>query len=438
MTRFVTFVAALWLALPAVALAAIDIEEVTSPGGINAWLVRDASIPFTALELHFRGGTSLDAPDARGSVNLMTSLLEEGSGDRDAQAHAKAVEALAARFDYAADDDAVSVSAQFLSENRDEALALLRETIHAPLFDAASIERVRGQILSGLRSDAQSPNAIAGETFGALVYGDHPYASEGEGTIDSVTALTRDDVVAAHRAVFARDRVYVSAVGDITAEELGAAIDLLLADLPETGAPLPGPATPSFTPGVTVVPFDTPQSVALFGQPGLERDDPDFFAAFVMNQIFGGSGESRLNQEVRVKRGLTYSIFTALVPKDLAAIYIGQVATVNARMAETVEVIQAEWARLATDGVTQEELDAAKTYLTGAYPLRFDGNARIARTLVALQMADLPIDYVNTRNAQIEAVTLDDVNRVAASLIDADGPMFVVVGQPEGLLPVTE
>ncbi|NOC46858.1 pitrilysin family protein [Ruegeria sp. HKCCD7559] len=432
MKRFVATLIACLVALPA--LAEIQIEEVTSPGGIKAWLVEDHSIPFTALELRFRGGTSLDDPDKRGAVNLMSGLIEEGAGDMDARTYARELEALAASFRYNAGDDSVSISARFLSENRDEVVDLLRTTIHEPRFDQDAVDRVRAQVLSGLRSDQTDPNELAGLTFAQMAYGDHPYGSEGKGTIESVSALTRDDVVAAYKGVFAKDRLYVGAVGDITAEELGTLLDTLLGDLPDTGKPIPGKAQVNIPGGVSVVEFDTPQSVALFGQAGIDRDDPDFFAAFVLNHILGGGGfESRLMQEVREKRGLTYGVGTYLVPKDLASVYLGSVSSANDRIAEAVDVIRDEWARAATEGVTQEELDDAKTYLTGAYPLRFDGNGQIASIMVGMQMEGLPIDYITTRNDKVNAVTLEDVNRVAAELLDPDGLHFVVVGKPVGL-----
>ncbi|UWQ83639.1 M16 family metallopeptidase [Leisingera caerulea] len=435
MTPLKYFAAALvacFLALPA--WAGIKIEEVASPGGIKAWLVEDHSIPFSALELRFRGGTSLDAPGKRGAVYLMTGLLEEGSGDLRAQDYARAVESLAAEFSYDADKDSVSISARFLTENRDEAMALLRQTLFEPRFDQDALDRVRAQVLAGLRSDAKNPNKIAGEVFSKLAFGDHPYGSDGKGTLETVSALSRQDIFDAYEAVFARDRLYVSAVGDITAEELGALLDDLLGALPPEGAPIPGPAEVSIEGGVTVVDFQTPQSVALFGQKGIKREDPDFFTAYVMNQILGGgSFETRLMTEVREKRGLTYGVYSYLVPRDLAAVYMGSVASANGKMAEAVEVIRNEWRRMAEDGVTEKELKDAQTYLTGAYPLRFDGNSRIASILAGMQMDHLPIGYVETRNDRINAVTLEAVNRFAAEFLDPEGLQFVIAGRPEGL-----
>ena len=422
------------LTLGAVAQAEVQIQEVTSPGGITAWLVEEHSIPFTSLEIRFKGGASLDAAGKRGATNLMVGLLEEGAADMNAREYAAAVEGLAASFGFAVRGDAMSVSAQFLSENRAQAMALLRAALQEPRFDADAIERVRAQVVSGIQSDEKDPDSISGRRFYMQAFGDHPYATSRDGTLESVAGLTRDDLVAAKAAVMARDRLYVGAVGDITPEELGALLDDLLGGLPAVGAQMPARAEFGLSGGVTIVPFDTPQSVVTFGLEGIARDDDDFFTAYLMNTIFGGSGrQSRLMEEVREKRGLTYGVYSYLVPMDHAALYMGRVASANDRVAQAIEVIRNEWVKLAENGVTAEELDVAKTYLTGAYPLRFDGNGPIANIMVGMQMQNLPIDYIATRNDKVNAVTLADIARVAKRMARPDGLHFVVVGQPEGL-----
>ena len=414
--------------------AAVDLQEVTSPGGIKAWLVQETAIPFTALEIRFKGGGALDRPGKRGAVNLMAATIEEGAGDLDAQGFAAARDALAASFVFDANRDSISVSVRFLSENRDQAVDLLRQALVAPRFDQAAIDRVRGQVLSGLRADEGDPNTLVSRSFNALAYGAHPYGSAIDGTQDSVAGLTRDDILAAFEDTIALDRVYIGAAGDITAEELGALLDHLLGALPAAGAPLPEEAELGLTGGVTVLPFDTPQSVAMFGHAGIGRDDPDFFPAFLANEIFGGNGrQSRLSYEVRETRGLTYGIGAYLANYDLAEVVIGQVASSNDRMAEAIDVVKTEWAKIAEEGVTERELEEVKTYLTGAYPLRFDSNASIARIMVGMQMDDLGMDYINTRNDKVNAVTLEDVARVAKRLYRPDALRFVVIGQPEGL-----
>ncbi len=416
------------------ALAEMKITEVTSPGGIKAWLVEDHGIPFTALEIQFRGGTSLDAAGKRGAVNLMTGLIEEGAGDMDSRAFAEARDALAAEFRFSADAESLGVSARFLTENRDAAITLLREALINPRFDQDAVDRVREQVLAGLRADTKDPDTIAPQVFDRIGFGTHPYATTGDGTLESVAALTRDDILAAHGAALARDRIYVAATGDITAEELGLVLDRLFADLPATGAPQPGRATLLLTPGVTVEAFPSPQSVVYFGHQGIARDDPDFFAAYILNEVLGGGRFSaRLMTEVRESRGLTYGIGTYLVPMDHAELVLGQFSASNDKVAEAIAVTRAEWAKIATEGITEAELATTKTYLIGSYPLRFDGNGPIAKILVGMQMESLPIDYAVTRNDKVNAVTLADVKRVAATLLRPEALHFVVVGQPTGV-----
>ncbi len=425
-------IAVLLFALPA--RAEMVIRDVTSPGGIHAWLVEDRSIPFVALEIRFRGGANLDPAGKRGVTNLMTGLIEEGTGDLDSQGFAAARDALAAEFSFDAGNDALSVSARMLTENRDAGVDLLRQALTAPRFDAISLERVRGQVLSNIASNDEDPEQVASRAFDAMAWGDHPYGSDPDGTAASVAALTRDDILAAHKAAIAHDRIYVAASGDISATDLGLLLDKLLGDLPATGAPLPPKGAWGLTGGVTVKDYPVPQSVVLFGHEGIKRNDPDFFAAFILNEVLGGGRFSaRLMTEVREKRGLTYGIGTWIAPLDLGEWIGGQFSSDNTKVAEAISIVRAEWDRAATGGITPKELATAKTYLTGSYPLRFDGNGAIANILVGMQMEGLPIDYPVSRNAKIDAVTLADVVRVAKRVLRPDALHFVVVGKPVGL-----
>lgn len=430
---FQTVALMLVFALPA--RAEIAIQTVTSPGGITAWLVEDHNIPFVALELRFRGGTSLDDPAKRGAINLMTATLEEGTGDLDSVGFARARDGLAASFSFGSDEDAISVSVRFLTENRDAALDLLRRALNEPAFDQPSLDRVRGQVLANIRSDAKDESAIASRAIRTMAFGSHPYGTSGDGTEASVQALTREDILAAHVATLARDRIYVAVSGDITAAELGPMLDTLLGALPTTGAPLPGRAPMDLKGGVTIESFPGPQATVMFGHAGIKRDDPDFFAATILNEILGGGRFSaRLMTEVREKRGLTYGIGTYLLGYDQAEMVMGQFSSANTTVAAAIDVVRDEWRKMAAGGVTAQELAATQTFLTGSYPLRFDGNGPIASILVGMQMIGLTTDYPKTRNDKVNAVTLADVQRVASRLFREGDLRFVVVGEPEDLL----
>ena len=430
MLRFALIIAIL---VPFGARAAVEIQEVTSPGGITAWLVEEPSIPFVAMDIRFKGGSSLDPEGKRGATYMMMGLLEEGAGDLDALAFTEAIETVAANFGFDTFRDSVQIEAQFLTENRAQSLALLRDAIKFPRFDQDAIDRVKTQIVSIIEGNQTDPNDIAGTTLAALSYPGHPYATGQEGTVESVNALTRADLIAAHEATFARDRVYIGVTGDISAAELGPLLDTLLGDLPATGAPMPTVAELALEGGQTIVEYRSPQSVVLFGHAGVDRDDPDFFPAFVANHILGGGGfESRLMVNVRERRGLTYGISSFLASRDYGNQWMGQFSTSNENVGPAIDLIQSIWDDMADNGVTPEELDAAQTYLTGAYPLRFDGNGRIAGILAGMQAQGLGVDYIETRNDQVNAVTLEDIQRVAAEHLVVEDLHFVIVGQPQG------
>lgn len=434
MTRIISIIFATLVAVTAPAAAQIKIEEVKSPGGIDALLVNEPAIPFVALAVSFRGGASLDPADKAGATSFMAALLEEGTGDLDARGFKEASEALAANFGFGAGRDSVRITAEVLNENRDEALALLRRAIVEPAFNEDAIARVRAQYLASIEQDMQTPRYLAGRRLSQLAYPGHPYSNPVDGTLETIGAITREDLMDAHQRVMSKDHVVVSAVGDISAEELGIVIDRLLDGLPDSGAPLPTDVEFAASGGVSVIEFPSPQSTAIWAQDGISFEDPDFMTAYVMNHILGGGGfGSRLTEEVRVKRGLTYGVYSYFAFLSHSDYLSGAVASANGTIAEAMNVIRAEWTRMATEGVTDAELETAKKNLTGSYALRFDGNARIAGILQSMQIDNFPTNYVNVRNDMVMAVTVDDIKRVASRMLDADSLRFVVVGQPEGL-----
>jgi zinc protease len=414
---------------------AMEIKEVVSPGGIKAWLVEQHSIPLIALNYEFEGGTSADPAGKPGLAYLVSGLMNEGAGDLDSLAFQKALDARAIRMSFDADRDQFQGAMVTLSEEKDEAFRLLGLALSQPRFDADAVERVRDQVRSIQLSEDDQPRAIAAKAWMRAAFAGHPYANNKTGTPEALKTLTAADLHAYARDNFARDRLIVGVVGDVTPEELGPLLDRTFGALPAKGAELKVPDTAMTTPEpVKVIERRVPQSVAVFGMPGIKRTDPDWYAATVMNQILGSGGfSSRLMEEVRRKRGLTYGVYTYLQPYDHAGLFLGSVATVNARMGESKQVIEAEIARMAEGGVTDAELADAKTFLTGSYALNFDTSGAIAGQLVGMQRYGFDRDYVNKRNSYIDAVTREDVNRVAKRLLDPARLFWVIVGEPQGL-----
>ncbi|MCC5970450.1 MAG: insulinase family protein [Pararhodobacter sp.] len=414
--------------------AEIDIQPVTTDQGFTAWLSEERSIPFVAIELIFPGGANLDPDGAEGAVALMIDLLSEGAGELDAQDYAAALESLAGGVSFSAGRDSVSLTIRALTENRDAVVDLARLALMEPRFDEGSLARARAQQLSSLERAARNPNTIASRAFNEMAYDGHPYARATDGTSETVADLTREDITAAHQTALTRDRVLVGAAGDISADELGVILDRLLAELPEATTPLPDYADFTAPPGVTVIPHDGPQSVIAFGHAGLPRDDDDFMAAFLMNEIFGGGRfGTRLMTELRETRGLTYGVGTSLASAAHGDSFQGRLSTENARVGEVVQLLRDEWEWLASGSITEEDLARIKTYLTGAYPLRFEGNGSIASILASMQFQGFDIDYVNIRNDLVRDVTLEDIHRVSERVIQPDALHFVIVGQPQGL-----
>ncbi len=429
--------AVLVLILALAPAAAAPVTRVVSPGGIESWLVEEHANPIISVRIAFRGGTAFDPDGKEGLANMVSGLLDEGAGDLDSQAFQGRLEDLSIRLRFDAGLDTFRANLKTLSENSDAAFEMLRLALTAPRFDPEPVERVRRQLQVRLARNAEDPDHIARRRWFDTAFPGHPYGRPVEGTPESVAAITADELRAYVAAQIARDRMVIGVVGDITRERLAALLDETLGGLPAAGADLEvAKATPAAPGRLTVVTRDIPQSIVVLGHAGLARKHPDFYAAYVMNRILGGGGfASRLTEEVREKRGLAYSVYTYLSPLDHAAPYMGGVATANGRVAESLDIIRAELARMRDRGVSAEELADAKTYLTGSFPLRLDSNDKIARLLVGIQLDDLGIDYIERRNGYIEAVTLDDVNRVAASLLRPDELQVVVVGNPEGLEP---
>jgi len=366
---------------------------------------------------------------------LVSGLIDEGAGDLDSQAFQGRLQDLSIGLSFSAGLDTFTGDLKTLTENRDTAFELLRLALNEARFDEEPITRIRSQILAGLARGSEDPKVIVRRTINKVLFPEHAYGRPVSGTTESVAGLSVEDLRRFTAERFARDVLVVGVVGDITAKDLARLLDETFLGLPATAAPVDlTDTTPSGKGGVVVVEKDLPQSVVVFGHEGIERADPDYYTAYVVNYILGGGGfSSRLYKEIREKRGLAYSVYTYLNPLDRAALVVGGVATQNERVSESLDLIRAEWRRMAEDGPSEEELRDAKIYLTGSFPLRFSSSGRISGMLIGMQLNYLGIDYLDRRNALIEAVTLDDARRVARRLYDADKLTVIVVGRPEGV-----
>jgi zinc protease len=423
-------------ALSSIAGPSVTVQTVRSAGGVEAWLVEEHSLPLIAVDFAFDGGATRDPDNAAGSAYLVSGLLDEGAGDLDAEAFQGrlADHAISLGFDARRDDFHGQI--QTLTRHRDTAFELLALAVNAPRFDTDAVERVKAQVVSGLQRQAQNPETLCRNALYASAFPGHPYGRPEKGDVDSVSRLEGGALRALSRDLLTRAGLKVVVVGDITADELSQRLDQVFGALP-AGESRPAPLQPLPIQGLGethVIDLDVPQTVLRFVAPGPMRHDPDFITGTVLNHILGGSAfTSRLFMEVREKRGLAYGVSSSLLPLRQGAMLVGGTATRNDRAAESLSVIRDEMAKLAQDGPTEHEVEEAKRYIIGSYPLRFDTSPKIASELMSLAVNGFSPDFLTRRNPLFEAVTLADVRRVAGRFFGDPRLLVQAVGRPVGL-----
>jgi len=427
------FAATAFLILFAIAPGyAVEIKEIVSPKGIRAWLVQDDFVPLISIRFSFKGGSSQDPKGKEGLANLMTGLFDEGAGDLDSDTFQEKLDDVGAEMGFNADDDNITGSMRMLADKREEAIDLLALAVNKPRFDQAPIDRIRQQVVAEIKASERNPNAIAGRKFAEALYGDHPYGRRSDGTEESLTSITHDDLVSFHKRNFARDNLIVGVVGSITPEDLAQLLDKVFAGLPEKAQLEPISDAKLAFGQTTRVDYALPQTSISMVYPGVRRQDPDFFPAYIMNHILGGGTfSSRIYNEVREKRGLAYSAGSNLVNRDHMAALMVSTATRADRAGATLQILKDEVAKMAKDGSTEEELAEAKKYLVGSYAVNnLDSSSAVASTLIGLQDENLGRDYIDKRADLINAVTLDQVKAVAKKLLETD-PAILIVGPPQ-------
>ncbi|MEO1019510.1 MAG: pitrilysin family protein [Pseudomonadota bacterium] len=410
-----------------------DVQEVVSETGVHAYLVQDSNLPMLSISLHFKGGSATDPIGKEGLAYMVSGLIDEGAGPYDSRAFHMELEDNAIRLGFDAGRDSFTGELKTLTEMRDHAFELLRLALSEPRFDEEPVERIRNQIITELRRRENDPDYIASKTWFAKAFPDHPYGRSTRGTETTINAITVEDLKNFVSTRLASDNLVIGVSGDVTADQLRALLDKTFSGLPrESQAPEITDVKPAL--GETIVTnLPIPQSIVRFGHEGISRDDPDYYAAYVANYLLGGGGfSSRLMQEIREKRGLAYGAYSYLLDIDHAPLWMGGVATRNDAVGQSIEILKAEAQKMAAGEISQDDLDNAKTYLTGSFPLRLTSNDQVARVLVDMQVASLGIDYLDKRNDFIEALTLDDIKRVSARLFK-EPPLVSIVGAPEGL-----
>ncbi|GAB5387480.1 MAG: pitrilysin family protein [Alphaproteobacteria bacterium] len=440
MSRLFTGLTVLALAIsPTTSQADVPIEVVTSPKGITAWLVEDNSLPLVSVQFTFDAGSVQEPEGKEGVAILLASMLNEGAGDLDSEAYQQALEQDGIRFGFDAGSDYFGGHLKAHTEVLDDAIRLAAMGLNDPRFDQEPLDRMRRGLIANMRREVSRPSWAAWRAVDVVGYEGHAYSGFAQGTETSLGALTADDLRAWKRENLTLEGLEIAVVGDISAEKLAPALDQIfggLAERPTNRQSVPFSGVRN-TGKRVLVEKDIPQAEIIILQTGPKRSDPDWWAMRVANHILGGGGfGSRLTEELREKRGLTYGVYSWMSPKDHTAQILASTSVAPDKVAEALDLMLAEWERMASGEVTEEELTAAKTYLAGALALRMTSTNRVASILRGIKDEGLGVDYLDKRNAIIDAITAEDVQRAARKWLAArDELLIVVAGQPEGFEP---
>lgn len=415
--------------------SAIDIQRVVSPGGVEAWLVESHSLPIVALRFAFDGGTAQDPPSLPGVANFVSVTADEGAGDLDSEAFQGLLSEYSIALRFSVGNDYFYGSLRTLTENADLAFELLRLSVTEPRFDPEPVERLRGELLAGIAADLTDPDAIAGQAMLSALMPDHPYSWPHDGTLESVAAITADDLRAYRERVFARSTLHVAVVGDIDAVTLAPLLDEVFGALPSEPDLVPVPDIEPVEGEHVDVSMDIPQVSIQFATAGIAWDDPDIYAAIIANYILGGGSSSRLFVELRERRGLVYGVGTSWFALRRSEAFYGSTETRPHVSDEVLAVIEDELRRFVAEGPTEAEVAHAKGYMIGSYPTSFTTSSAIAEQLLGIQIEGLGIDYVDRRNDLVAAVTVEDVRAVLQRFLAGHDLTIVRVGPIDGEEP---
>lgn len=409
---------------------ALDIQRWTTEQGLRVLFMPAPELPMLDVRLTFNAGSARDG-DQPGLAMLTNGMLNEGTGTLDTTAIAAGFEDLGAQFGNGAYRDMAIASLRTLSaaEQREPALALFRQVVATPSFPAEALARLKNQVLAGFEYDKQNPGKQANQAFFKALYGEHPYAHNSDGTPESISALTADHLRAFHQRAYSAGNAVLVMVGDISRSTAEQIANELAAALPQ-GPALPALAQPSKpTPGSQHIEFPSQQTHLLIGELGVSRSDADYPAVYLGNQILGGGGfGTRLMEEVREKRGLTYGIYSGFSPMQARGPFMISVQTRANQSAGTLELIQQLLRDYVAEGPTQAELDAAKRELAGSYPLSNASNADILGQLAVIGFYDLPSDHLQRFMQQVQALSREEVRDALQRQLKVDDLLVVTLG----------
>lgn len=415
----------------------LDIQEVTSKSGIKAWLVEDHNVPVLAMEFIFRGqGAITDPPEKQGLARMASNTMDEGAGEIKSREFQKELQDLSLTLRFNVSRDHFGGSFKTLSKNRERGFELLKLALTKPRFDQEPVDRMRESNKSRLRSSVNKPRWIGARIQNDRIFEGHPYAQNSGGTLSGLDSITTADLKTFHKRLNKNDLI-IAVAGDITADELSEALDKIFGALPESAedsAKAEEKQALKNAGKTYLFEVDIPQTHIEIAQSGISRADEDYHAAQVMNYILGGGGfGSRLMDEIREKRGLTYGIYTYFREYKEADVYHVVTSTQNSTVKEMLGLIKAEWAKIKDEPVAQKELSDARSYLLGSLPLSLTSTDSIAGLVLTLQIDNLPIDYLDQRQEKLRSISTADIQRTAQRILGSDSFTTILVGKPENI-----
>lgn len=419
----------------ATASAALDIQHWQTPNGARVYFVETHQIPMVQFAVGFDAAGSRDPGDRHGLASLVNTLMDDGAGGMDEEAVADKLASVGARFSGQSARDMATLELKVLSEGRylEPAVDVFSKIIGRPDFPAGALERERQRTLVAIEQARQSPREVAQRAFYSRLFGEHPYGHMPEGNEQSVKQVTRADLVSFHERYYTGANAVVAIVGDITRARAQETAGKIVGLLPEGQPAPPLPEVPDRGEGAVILePFPSQQSHLLLGQPGMTRNDPDYFPLYVGNHILGGSGLiSRLSVQIREDRGLAYSAYSYFTPMRRRGPYVLGLQTRNDQAEKARRIALETVERFIEDGPANGELEAARNNITGEFPLRLDSNEDIANNLLNIAFYDLPLDYLDTYSDKVSAVTVDGIRDAFRRRVDPQQWVQIRVGPPD-------
>jgi len=417
--------------MPPAAVGAPLAHRETLPNGVRLLVAPRPAIPIVVVRAYVRAGSVFDSADAPGVANLTAELLTRGTAVRTGPELDRAIEFVGGGLEADAGRDGTSVTLAILRKDLDLGLDLLAEVLLRPTFPEDELRRKVAEIEAGLRRSEENPEIVGSRALARLLYPGHPYAQPVSGTVESVGKLTRAQVVEFHRARYRPDATVIAVVGDVTADEVRQSLGRRFSGWSAPPGLQPSvPMAPSSPPVVSErIARDLTQATVFLGRPGIRQDHPDYFALLVANYILGGGSASRLYTRVREDAGLAYYVGSSLAPGRYGASYTVSLQTRVDGVTEAVRLVKDQLARMGRGTLEERELELAKAYLIGSFPLRLDTSGKVAEMLTAIEEYGLGLDYPDHFKAQVAKVTRADVERVAAIYMDPATFSSVIVGK---------